>query len=317
MKTYIGVDVGGTGIKTGLVDDEGRILYKTTKPTEVERGFKKVIGDICDSIIELLNRARKEELAEPEYIGLGVPGTVDAEKGIVIYAPNLFWENISVKEVISDKINLPVFMDNDANSAAVGEKIWGAGRGISNFVCITLGTGVGAGIIINDKLYRGTFNNAGEVGHITILRDGPQCNCGKKGCLETLVAAPALVKKGIDALKNEKDTLIRDLTLGEPIRVNAKVIFDAAKMGDRVAMDIVKEMAYYLGMGIAGIVNILDPAAIIIGGGVAAAGNFLLSLVEEGFREHCFNRNGRIAKVLLAKLGNDAGIMGAAALGMI
>ncbi|SES84390.1 ROK family protein [Anaerobranca gottschalkii] len=305
----IGVDLGGTNIAAALVKKDGSIIKKISNPTEANKGKDVVITNLIATIEELLGYVDHNK--KIKGIGIGIPGVCDIEKGLVKFAPNLFWENVEIVKILESKFNLPVFIDNDANAAALGEVWCGAGKGKRDIVCITLGTGVGCGIILNGEIFHGAGNGAGELGHITVKEDGPKCNCGNNGCLEVLVAAPAIAKKGKDALL-KGDTLLRDITDLE--KLTAKDVFDAAKKGDKICLDIIKDVANNLGLAIANVINILNPQMIIIGGGVAAAGDILFKPLEEVVAKRALKDLYKDVEIVPAQLGNDAGIIGAAAL---
>ncbi|SHK21631.1 glucokinase [Anaerobranca californiensis DSM 14826] len=308
-KLIIGVDLGGTNIAAALVKNDGSIVEKISNPTEANKGKDMVITNLMATIEELLGYV--EDNKKIKGIGIGIPGVCDIEKGLVKFAPNLFWENVEIVKILESKFNLPVFIDNDANAAALGEVWCGAGKGKKNIVCITLGTGVGCGIILNGAIFHGAGNGAGELGHITVKEDGPKCNCGNNGCLEVLVAAPAIAKMGKEALL-KGDTLLKTITDRE--KLTAKDVFDAAKKGDKVCLDIIGNVANNLGLAIANVINILNPEMIIIGGGVAAAGDILFNPLKEVVAKRALKDLYKDVEIVSAQLGNNAGIIGAAAL---
>lgn len=247
----IGIDLGGTNIKGALVDPEGTILNKSEIPTLAQEGPDAVIQRIAGLILALIEAA-----SEPQSIkgiGIGVPGQPD-KTGAVLYASNLGWENVPLVRLLKKRIKLPISLDNDANTAALAEFKFGAGRGAANMVAITIGTGIGAGIILDGRLYRGSAWSAGELGHSLILPNGPACTCGRRGCLETLTAAPALVR-----MAREKLACGRKSNLAEYSGLEARDIFLEAEKGDNLAQEIIDTMVCYLGMGLGNIVNILNP----------------------------------------------------------
>lgn len=310
MKDYrVGVDIGGTNIAAAIVNEEGKILYKRSNPTNADRRPNGILDVIISTIKELMENT--ELSREVKGIGIGVPGVCNIEKGIVEFAPNLFWNDVKIVEIMEKKFSLPTYIDNDANAAALGEAWCGAGKGKKNIVCITLGTGVGSGLILNGEIYHGAKNGAGELGHITVVEDGPKCNCGNNGCLEALAAAPAILKAGKEAIVNGKETLLTEIDLES---LTTKDIFDGAKKGDRVCLDIVNQVANHLGLALANVVNILNPEQIIIGGGVAAAGDILFNPLKDIIRKRALKGLFDGLEIVKAQLGNDAGIVGAAAL---
>lgn len=310
MKEYrIGVDIGGTNIAAAIVSQEGKILYKKSNPTNADKGPQESINVIISTIKELM--ANTDLAFSVRGIGIGVPGVCDIKNGIVEFAPNLFWNNVNIVEIMEKEFSLPTYIDNDANAAAKGEAWCGAGRGKKNIVCITLGTGVGSGLILNGEIFHGAKNGAGELGHITVIEDGPKCNCGNTGCLEALVAAPAILKAGKKAISQGKETLLAEIDLE---KLTTKDVFDGAKKGDEVSLEIVMNVANNLGLALANVVNILNPEQIIIGGGVAAAGDILFNPLKEIIEKRALKGLFDDLEIVEAQLGNDAGIVGAAAL---
>lgn len=310
MKDYrIGVDIGGTNIAAAIVSGEGRILYKKSNPTNADKGPQESINVIISTIRELMTNL--ELASRVKGIGIGVPGVCDIRNGIVEFAPNLFWNDVKIVEIVEKEFSLPTYIDNDANAAALGEAWCGAGRGKKNIVCITLGTGVGSGVILNGDIFHGANNGAGELGHITVIGDGPKCNCGNTGCLEALVAAPAILKAGKKAVKEGKKTTLSEIKFD---KLTTKDVFDGAKKGDEVSLEIVMNVANNLGLALANVVNILNPEQIIIGGGVAAAGDILFNPLKEVIKKRALKGLCNGLEIVEAQLGNDAGIVGAAAL---
>jgi len=303
----IGIDLGGTNIKGALLDFQGKIIEKYEIATLANGGPEVVAGRIVQ-VAKILMKDQKGEIAG---MGVGVPGQPDQANGTVIFAPNLRWRNVPLIPILKVSLDFPMFLENDGNTAALGEKWCGAGRGAVNMAAITIGTGIGCGIIINGRLYRGSGGAAGEISHTVVLPDGPQCNCGKRGCLETLAAAPALVRQGRIAIDQGRTT---SLTAVE--NLEAKDIFMAAKNGDTVALEIIKEMTYYLGMGLANLINILNPDLIAIGGGVSRAGELLFKPLREAALANSLEALARVAKIVPAQLGNDAGSIGAGAVAL-
>lgn len=307
----IGVDIGGTNIAAAIVNEKGEILAKVSNPTMAELGQEKSIEVIKETIKELVSKGRYPQTSY-KGIGIGVPGVCDVKNGIVKFAPNLFWDNVNIVEILNKEFKLPIYIDNDANAAAVGEAWCGAGKNKNNIVCITIGTGVGCGLVLNGKIFHGTGNGAGEIGHITVLEDGPVCNCGNPGCLEALVAAPAIAKQGRKAAAQQEETLLKKIANINSI--TAKDVFDAAKQGDKVSLDIVDDMARFLGIALANTINLLNPEQIVIGGGVAAAGDVLFNPLKKVVSQRAIKTLYSDVEIVPAVLGNDAGIIGAAAL---
>lgn len=307
-KYAFGVDVGGTTVKLGLFDGEGTLLDKWEIPTVTENQGEAILPDVAKSIT-----AKMEEkgLAEADVagIGIGVPGPVDRNGLLVGRAVNLGWDSLDIPKALQAYIKVPVKAANDANIAAFGELWQGGGRGYENMVAVTLGTGVGGGIIVDGRLLAGATGAGGEIGHLH-LQDGEaeSCNCRNKGCLEQYASATGIVRLAKRRLaEDEKPSTLRQ---GE---ITAKAVFDAVKAGDGVAIEIAERFGDYLGKGLAIVSAVVNPEVFVIGGGVSKAGEILLTFVEPCFQKYAFPQC-RGAKFVLARLGNDAGIYGAAAL---
>lgn len=311
---YIGVDLGGTKIAAGIVDENGQILFKDSIFTKSERPFEQVAADMASLILSIIQKAGYS-MSDIGGIGIGSPGAIDNEHGVVVFANNLGWHNVKLRSELQKYINLPIYMENDANVAGLAESVFGAGQGIKNAIALTLGTGIGGAIIINGKIYGGTHHVGAELGHLIVQVDGGrQCTCGNSGCWERYASATALINFGKEAVLEHPDSMILKLTNGNPDCINAKIIEDAARAGDQIAVEIFDRYIYYLAMGIISIINAFDPEVIIIGGGVSGAGDFLLKPLIEKVKEHIFYKELDYADIRLAKLGNDAGIIGAAML---
>ena len=304
----IGVDLGGTTVKLGFFDYEGALLHKWEVPTDHYEGGIHIVKGIAKAIV---NKISELNMEKGDFLGVGVgsPGAYTKE-GVCIFAGNLGWTNYPLKDLLSKEINMSVIVDNDANVAAYGEFFKGAGRGTQDFVMVTLGTGVGGGIITNGQIVQGCNGAGGELGHMTIiLEGGPHCTCGKDGCLEALVSAPGIVKMGKFFAKENPRSRMNDSE-----KLTAKGIFQLAVEGDIAAKDVVERVGYYLGAGLANIGNMLNPAIIAVGGGVSKAGVTLLKPTIENFEKFTFPAVRSSTKIVLAELGNDAGIYGAAGL---
>lgn len=313
MKNVIvGVDVGGTAIKMALLSTEGEILQKEQQPTPVSEGEDGVIEKIARMAVEMLKQAgvEKERVAG---IGIGIPGPIDAEQGIVLEAVNLHWKKpVKLKEKLEQKTALPVYVDNDANTAALGEMWRGAGQGAKNMIAITLGTGVGGGVILDGRIVHGMNGVGGEIGHITMEpTGGPSCNCGKTGCLETYASATAIIREGTKAAQEGTSPPLAE-ALAKNGEIKAKDVLEAAKAGDAQAVAIVDQASFYLGLALSHLANVLDPEKFVIGGGVSAAGEFLFSRIRESFRRYVtFSYVADSCQIVPATLGNDAGVIGA------
>jgi glucokinase len=310
-KYAIGVDLGGTAIKVGVVDKEGKILKKTAVDT-FARGGPDVIIHQIEKGIDMVTADYEKEIAG---IGIGSPGVVIKKKGTVENPPNFSnWEKVHLGKIIEKRYNLKTYVENDANAAAIGELIFGAGAGILNFIMITLGTGVGGGIIINGKIYRGETGAAGELGHIIINADGNRCNCGGFGCVETYVGCNYLIERVSKELQNHPESKIFEILDNNLTHLSPKIINDAALAGDEFAGSVILEFGKHLGYALTSVVNILDISTIIIGGGVSGFGKILFDEVEKTVKERVLTSHKENIKILPAKLKNEAGIKGASAL---
>jgi len=308
----IGIDLGGTNIAAGIVDEQGGLLLKKSTPTLPQRGADAVLGDII-SLCKDIMKESKVSPADVKSVGIGCPGIVDPPKGILVYATNLGFNNVPMAQTVSEALGIPVYIENDANCAALGESKFGAGKGSSYSVTITLGTGIGGGLIIDGSIYSGPFYGAGEFGHHIIQIGGELCGCGNMGCWEAYASATGLIRDTIKAAKSNPDSAINRKVNGNLAAVNAKTAFDASLEGDDTAKEIVENYLTYLCVGLSNIVNLLQPEIIVIGGGISGQGDALLSEIRI-----------RVAKLVIggvlktrfeiAKLGNDAGIIGAAVL---
>ena len=309
----IGIDVGGTNVKIALVNDEGKILYSNSVPTRAEMGYEYTVNNIKQAIYDLLKETKLES-KDIQGIGFGFPGQVDYKAGIVRNAPNIpGWVEIPIAKIFEDEFHIPTRVDNDVRCAALGELNYGAGKGCENLICITVGTGIGSGLVVNGKLVRGASNAAGEIGHIKLqMIGGPICGCGDTGCLEAFASGPAIVALAEDYIKGGKSTKYRELANGAPI--TPYIVCEAAKAGDPVAQRIFTIIGEYIGIGMASVVNLLNPEKIIIGGGVADAGEYLLNPLSETLKKRAMKIAGETVKIVHAELGNTAGVIGASLL---
>ncbi|HEM5218221.1 TPA: ROK family glucokinase [Streptococcus suis] len=314
-KKIIGIDLGGTSVKLAILTTEGEIQEKWSIKTNILDDGSHIVPDIIGSIKQ---RFETHGLTKDDFLGVGMgsPGVVDSEAGTVIGAYNLNWKTLQlVKEQFETALGLPFFIDNDANVAALGEQWVGAGNNNPNVVFMTLGTGVGGGVIAAGNLIRGVKGAGGELGHITVDFDEPfACTCGKKGCLETVASATGIVNLS----RRYADQYAGDAKLKQMIDdgqdVTAKDVFDLAKEGDDLALIVYRHFSEYLGVACANIAAVLNPAYIVLGGGVSAAGEFLLDGVRKVFAENSFPQIKESTQIVLATRGNDAGVLGAASL---
>lgn len=309
-KIVIGVDIGGTAIKVGICSLEGELLHTYEGPTGVENGSDAVCQNIAD-YAKLIVEQSPFNWDQVEGVGIGIAGFLDMAQGIVLFSPNLHLRNIPLKAILEEKLQKNVLVNNDANVAALGEAWAGAGRGISDCVCYTLGTGVGGGVIINGRIVEGSRGMAGELGHMSIVPDleAIQCGCGKMGCLETVSSATGIIRMAKDAVERGDRT-----SLSFVPEIMAKEVFDAAKAGDEVAIRIVNRAAFYLGKSMAAVAVVLNPQRFIIGGGVSKAGEFLFEQIREVFQKMTPEIAQEGVEIVPAILGNNAGIVGAAGL---
>lgn len=310
----IGIDLGGTNIVAGVVDETNRIVAKGFVKTEADRDADKIVDAIKEAIKMAIKYAfiTWDEIAS---IGVGTPGSVDRKAGIIEYANNLKFDHVPIREMIQSEFDKPVYLENDANCAALGEAIAGAGNGVDEFVFVTLGTGIGAGIVVNGKLVHGCNDAAGEVGHTVIKFDGERCTCGRRGCWETYASATALIRQTKEAMCKNYDSLMWDMVDYDLNRVNGSTAFEAARDNDRAAKEVINNYFYYLSIGIVNLINTFQPKMLCIGGGMCAEGETLLYPVRnfvknERYSVYCKNQT----QICAAVLGNDAGIIGAALL---
>jgi glucokinase len=312
-KLIIGVDLGGTQIRAALADGEGRILHRTSCLTLAEEGLEPVIGRIKGAIYEVMGSTDQGHV---QGIGVVAPGPVDPRKGVIMDAPNLSgWKAVPLKDFMEDEFSLPVYVGNDANSAALAEQRFGGGQGIANLIYITVSTGIGGGIIADNKLLLGAQGFAAEVGHQTIEAHGPRCNCGNVGCLEVLAAGPAIARRARELIRDGAETTITDLVGGDLDKITAKEVNQAAQAGDPVAIGIFRQAGFYIGIGIVNLLHLFNPSLIVIGGSVAKAGDLLFEPIRATVRERAmasyFWEN---TPIVPATLGDDVGLLGAVAL---
>jgi len=314
-KYYLGIDLGGTDIKTGVIDNDYKLIAKHVIPTQAKRSAKEVISDMAAAGKEVVSMAGISE-RDIIHIGIGVPGAVNSLKNIIIKAPNLNWHNIDFIPMFKKHWDIPVFLGNDADAAALAEVYAGAAREYDNIILLTLGTGVGGGFVFDKKIFTGCGFGT-EPGHTIIVVDGEPCACGAKGCLEAYASVSALIREAIKIMTKYPDSLLHKLCDGNLSHINGKLIFDAVKQGDLAAKIIVDEYVKYLGAGIASLCNALRPQAVILGGGVCQAGKPLFDPLNSAVESLIFKTgDGEMPPILKAELGNDAGIIGAALFGI-
>ena len=312
--SIVGVDVGGTTIKAGIVSTGGSILYQNKFPTFAERGPAAVVKQINEAVLDAVRQSGHETVGA---IGVGCPGVVDDE-GVVKAPPNFVdWDEVPLKRELGLLFpGVPIGVENDANAAAIAESKFGAGVDYPNFLFVIWGTGVGGGLIMNHKIFRGPTGGAGEIGHISIDYNGPQCNCGNVGCVEAYVGQRYLSQRSVEKLRKHPESSILRLVGGDLSKVEPVYISQAAHEGDIVAREILVEAGDLLGVALASVMNIMDLRISIIGGGISAAGDFVMQAVQDSVVRHVLKPLKSGIRVLPAKLGNNAGLLGAAGLVM-
>ena len=311
----VGVDLGGTNIAVGVVDDNFNIIGRGKMKTNAPRDAKLIFDDIATAVKMAVEDANLR-LFDIESIGIGTPGSVNKELGMIDYANNLAFDHVPAKALLSASLGIDkIYIDNDANCAALGEALAGSGKGKDSFVAITLGTGVGSGIVIDGKLVNGCNYAAGEMGHMVIAMDGEQCNCGRRGCWERYASATALIAQTKDAMKKDVDSIMWDLVDNNIARVSGRTAFDAMRKGDATAKSVVDTYIRYIAVGLVNVINALQPDVICIGGGIShEKDNLLVPLRKHVGRGRYSIYSDKQTELCCAVLGNDAGIIGAALL---
>ncbi len=306
---YIGIDLGGTNIAAGLVTEEGKIICKSSIPTGKERDASEIIKDMAMLAKQVVADGGCE-LSDIKAVGIGSPGTIDTARGVVVYANNIKMENTPVAEEFRKHFDVPVHLENDANAAAYGEYI-ASGANVSSYIFMTLGTGVGGGIILDGKIYRGFNFAGGEIGHTTIIVDGNKCTCGKLGCFETYASVTALISQ-TEAKMKECPNSIMHKWVQENGKVSGRTAFECAKQGDKAAIEVRDTYIKYVAEGTSNIINIFQPEMYVIGGGISREGDVILKPLTEFVRKNDYNKYMPETKISIAKLFGDAGIVGAA-----
>lgn len=308
---YIGIDLGGTNIAVGLVDKNGKIVLKKSTPTLKDRDYKEIVYDMAKLSEEVIKDAGLT-LKDVKAVGIGCPGTVDNDKGLVLYSNNIVMHNVPLSEEFKKHLNLPVTLENDANAAAYGEYIV-VGKNMECFIFVTLGTGVGGGIIINGKVYSGFNRSAAEIGHSSIVLDGKLCTCGKRGCWEQYASVTALLEQTKEKMKECPDSMMNDW-VKEKGKVSGRTAFECAKAGDKAAKEVKEQYIRYVAEGVSNMINIFQPEMLVIGGGISKEGDELLLPLKKFAYENDYNRYMPKTEIKIAQLFNDAGIIGAAML---
>ena len=313
MGLTIGVDVGGTKVAAGVVDEDGSVLVSTRRPTPSSSP-----EHVEETIAAVVTELRREH--DVDAIGIGAAGFIDAERSTVLFAPNLAWRNEPLRDAVSKLVDLPVVVENDANAAAWAEHRFGAGRGEPDLVCVTVGTGIGGGIVLDGRLHRGRHGIGAELGHMQVVPNGRRCGCGQRGCWEQYCSGRALLHEAREIADVQPEYGARLLALGggEPEGIEAVEVTQAAIEGDPAALACFEEIGGWLGQGLADVAALLDPGVFVIGGGVADAGSLLLEPARRAFAERLTGTGHRpVAEVRLAHLGNEAGLVGAADLARV
>jgi len=310
---YVGVDLGGTNIAAGLVSPDGKVLIQDSVPTGVGRSYQEILASMGSLINDLVKKSGYG-MHDIEAVGIGSPGAADMDKGEIVFANNLYWYNVPICSELQKHVQKPVYVDNDANVAALAELAVGCAKGRKSLVLLTLGTGVGAGIVMDGKIVGGSHHVGAEIGHMIMDVNGEPCTCGNQGCFERYTSATALIRDGRHMALGYPDCLIMAKASGNLDNITAKIVIDAAREGDELAMAIFDKYVRYLALGIINIINILDPEVVALGGGVSKAGDFLLDKVRAVMNAHIFYKKLAHADIMLSPLGNDAGVIGAAML---
>lgn len=313
MKLVVaGIDLGGTNVKAAVVARNGALLAKDSRPTDAEEGLETVLDNMVASLDAAMEQANADH-TDLVAVGIGAPGPMNWRTGVVFSPPNLpGWENVPLADLMRERLNVPTYVDNDANVACWGEFWSGAGREVDSMVCLTLGTGVGGGIVVFGKLLRGPDGTAAEIGHMCVARGGRQCNCGARGCLEQYASVTGMVRTAIEGIESGKKTLLLDMCEGDVERVDGKMISDALVRGDEFAGWVITETGIWLGTAIGSLINVINPEMVVLCGGMIAAGEALFAPIRKTAREQAFEVPANRALIVPAGLGADSGVIGAA-----
>lgn len=308
MSLVVGIDIGNTKLAVGVVNTQGEVICQTRRPTDTNLSSQETVEILIDMVQEVIATSQAKDI---KGIGIGFGGLVDLTSGVALISPNYpKWQPIDIRSIISEVFQLPVAIDNDANAGALAEKWYGAGVGVDNFAYLTVSTGCGGALVLDGKLYHGTFGYAGEIGHMTVDPNGPVCSCGRKGCLEAFVSGPSIARHTATLLENQLNINGPLAALG-PSEITAKLVYDAAEMGDFLAMDIFARVGKYLGIGLSNLVNLLDLPLVVLGGGVMKASKYIFPTMFESLKQHMVREEE--LEVITSPLGDDVGIVGAAA----
>ena len=317
QRFILGVDLGGTNIVVGAISRDGdRQIGMRSEPTQSERGVESVVDRIAEMVEEVIAEVIATAGATRDDIlgvGIGAPGPLDRERGVVVVAPNLGWRQYPLRDAVSERLGLPATLDNDANCATLGEWWQGAARGARHVVGLTIGTGIGGGIIIDGKLHHGASDVAGEIGHTTIDLTGRYCRCGNYGCLEAYASGPAIAQRAREALERDEISALHRIVEGDLSRLTAATVYEAAKSGDALARELVRDTATFLGAGIANLLNVFNPDVVVIAGGVTQAGEPLFDPLRAEVRRRAFRPAVDACRIVPGELPGTAGVVGAVA----
>ena len=308
----IGVDLGGTNVKTALISRDKKILGKDSRPTNAEQGLDVVLAKMEESVNAVLEGAgasRKDVLAA----GFGAPGPMNWQTGVVFSPPNLpGWKDVPLADLMKKRLGFDCYVDNDANVACFGEYWMGAGQGVDSMCLLTLGTGVGGGVVVLGQLLRGIDGTAAEIGHLKVMRDGRLCGCGSKGCLEAYGSVTGMVRTAVEGLEAGQKSVLTDMCGGDFKQITGKMISDGIEQGDEFCKWVMTETGVWLGLGISSLINLLNPEKVVLCGGMIAAGDVLFNPIRETARANCFEVPGKRAQIVAAGLGSDSGVIGSA-----
>ena len=310
----VGIDIGGTKLATVVADDSCKIINKVRKPTLADRGPKYAIQMLYDMVYQTIEGASLE-LRKIKAIGVSCGGPLDTKTGIVYSPPNLpGWDSFPLKDKLESEFKIQTTIENDANASALAEYRFGGGRGYNVVLYMTMSTGIGGGIVVNGQILHGANDSAGEVGHQILLPNGPLCGCGKRGCLEALCSGPSIARRAMEALQKDPNSLVLSLADGDMDAVKSEHVLTAAKQGDVLAQNIIDETAYYMGWGIANLVNVLNPDIVLLGTIAIAAGDLLLNPIRKTVSALAMDRPAKAVKIMPAQLGDELGDLAAIAL---
>ncbi len=304
----IGVDLGGTNVRSALLTPEGEILDRRKEPTRASEGWEKVVKRLIGQIRSVREQAAAKGF-QVKAVGVGAPGVIRADQGTVVKSPNFpDWDSLPLRKLLQDALSLPVVIENDANAAALGEQWRGAGRDIASIILLTLGTGVGGGIILNKQIWHGADGMAGEIGHMTLIPDGRHCSCGNTGCLEMYASSRGILQSYREASRRQEPV--------QPLPATSEEVYEAARSGDPIAVRVMSDMGRMLGIGLANLINIFNPERIVIGGGVKDAWPLFIDAAREEIARRAFEVPARRSEIVPSILGDDAGVIGAAAVAL-